>query len=664
MKLARYHSALFAFLTLGATASTSSALTIAPGYYKIVNMSSGKVLGVSGCSTNALTFADQYPYTGAQCQQWDITVDPATGEATLLNTNSEMVLGIRGCDPTNLNFADQYPDHGWECQRWNLLPAGDGTYFIQNRSTYKYLGIQGCSSADFTYADQYDLINAPCQHWSLQPLSSNVTMLSDGTVSILCAPGNHVASAFWYNGDTTTLGVQLDGATYTFAMNPWFGGPAPTSILFNGNQGDDNFTNNTSLPSVAHGGAGNDTLVGGSAVDHLYGDDGNDSLSGNADNDFLFGGSGVNSLDGGSGQDTLISVGFGADTVHGGSGLDYFWAGTTDVLPDVDATETSLGYLHRIGAFQSISYNGGNTSTPIGLNPSGGFLPNPQPMASDSAAGNVVIETFSDHPTFRPTGPNKDDAFQSGALGDCYFISDLAAMADAHPDYIRNMVADLGDSTYAVRFYSNGSPIYYRVDSELWANKPDPRTPRYATFDGAPVKGAGTMWAEIIEKAYAFARNDNGIYDAIASGNSDTATLVGFTVTNWVYPDGYSMNGCDAVCTATQNWAAQGQPAGTFSTNLHNYVDQFLLWVQTKRAANESLLCGAKVDASDTSSLSDPNNWRNPEHIYMIDSVTTGPNGKPNGIVIRNPFGKYVTLQDYARIYYLIGGANWMHMSP
>ncbi|MEZ6132597.1 MAG: hypothetical protein R3C59_28355 [Planctomycetaceae bacterium] len=77
------------------------------------------------------------------------------------------------------------------------------------------------------------------------------------------------------------------------------------SIRFTGSTGNDYFLNQSDIPSVAEGGAGNDWLFGGS---------GNDSLVGGAGEDFLFGGPGNDHLTGDLNQDHLI-VGTGSDTI-------------------------------------------------------------------------------------------------------------------------------------------------------------------------------------------------------------------------------------------------------------------------------------------------------------------------------------------------------------
>ncbi|MFC7477387.1 M10 family metallopeptidase [Dankookia sp. GCM10030260] len=83
-----------------------------------------------------------------------------------------------------------------------------------------------------------------------------------------------------------------------------------------------------SLIEDAIGGAGNDTLRGNAAGNHLSGGAGNDSLAGLDGADTLDGGAGTNSLSGGGGDDTYIvasatdllgeAVNQGNDTIHTG----------------------------------------------------------------------------------------------------------------------------------------------------------------------------------------------------------------------------------------------------------------------------------------------------------------------------------------------------------
>jgi len=108
------------------------------------------------------------------------------------------------------------------------------------------------------------------------------------------------------------------------------------SIEFRGGNGNDSFTNATTLPSTAYGnggynvltgGSGRDYLVGGSSDDTLNGRGGNDYLYGNGGNDRLTGDAGDDNLFGGDGNDRYVfdaDTALGTDTVVDNSNLQTF----------------------------------------------------------------------------------------------------------------------------------------------------------------------------------------------------------------------------------------------------------------------------------------------------------------------------------------------------
>src|SRR6186713_547917 len=90
---------------------------------------------------------------------------------------------------------------------------------------------------------------------------------------------------------------------------------------------------NGALPAAnLFGGAGNDTLTGGSGADQLFGEAGNDTLSGKGGADLLFGGAGNDTLTGGDGDDQMFgqagndrmiwNPGDDSDLMEGGEGND------------------------------------------------------------------------------------------------------------------------------------------------------------------------------------------------------------------------------------------------------------------------------------------------------------------------------------------------------
>jgi Ca2+-binding RTX toxin-like protein len=174
--------------------------------------------------------------------------------------------------------------------------------------------------------------------------------------------------------------VAVKGGTPTVANT--------SKIQVFGQGGDDIITLNESngaLPSAnLFGGAGNDTLTGGSGADMLFGQAGNDTLNGKGGTDLLFGGAGNDILRGGDGDDQLFGEsgddlmiwdpgddtdlhegGDGNDTsqVNGGNGAEIFTVtanGTRVRFDRLDPAPFSID----IGTTENlvVNMNGGNDS--------------------------------------------------------------------------------------------------------------------------------------------------------------------------------------------------------------------------------------------------------------------------------------------------------------
>lgn len=173
----------------------------------------------------------------------------------------------------------------------------------------------------------------------------------------------------------TEIHVDLNGVVTPFAA------ASVKGFRFIGGDGNDQFSNTTDLPSWLRGGAGNDTLTGGSKADVIRGEDGDDALDGGVGRDLIYGGSGNDTVQGGDGADTvyggdgndfiqggtgadLIRGGFGDDTLQGGTGADtMFGAAGTDVLEgdeDADWLYGGLGFDSIVGGSGRDSLFGGD----------------------------------------------------------------------------------------------------------------------------------------------------------------------------------------------------------------------------------------------------------------------------------------------------------------
>lgn len=132
----------------------------------------------------------------------------------------------------------------------------------------------------------------------------------------------------------------------------------------------------------------------------------------------------------------------------------------------------------------------------------------------DARAGEVSVNGFG-----------ADDALQ-GQVGDCYFISALAAVAKSNPQLLANAVKTNRDGSYTVTFFERNKgeatprPVAITIDGSF-AN-------RRGRLEYAAARETRELWPMIFEKAYA---QWKGGFGAIEGGMSATAieALTGHT---------------------------------------------------------------------------------------------------------------------------------------
>jgi Ca2+-binding RTX toxin-like protein len=179
--------------------------------------------------------------------------------------------------------------------------------------------------------------------------------------------------------------VQVLGGTPTVANT--------ALIQVFGQGGNDTITldeANGPLPRAnLFGGAGNDTLTGGSGGDMLFGQSGNDTLLGKGGNDFLFGGADNDTLTGGDGDDQVFGEA-GNDRMIWNPGDD------TDLFEGGAGTDTA-------------EVNGGNGTEQFTLTANGARVrfdrTNPAPFSIDiGTTENLVLNMNGGDDTFSATG--------------------------------------------------------------------------------------------------------------------------------------------------------------------------------------------------------------------------------------------------------------------
>jgi len=272
---------------------------------------------------------------------------------------------------------------------------------------------------------------------------------------------------------------------------------------------------------------------------------------------------------------------------------------------------------------------------------------NPSPNARDKG---LSLLSFANHPLFAAKGPSKDDVFQGGG-GDCYFLSTLAALADADPDFIRRAVVHLTDGTFSVRFFQeNGAQTFVHVTADLWVDNSG--NLRYARLGQQ-----GALWVPILEKAYAVCRRNKNSYDSIAGGGGKTLNNLVWKYDHIII-DETGVNPEDVV-----NWFNRGATDGDMKNTINERVRAFLNKVDAQRRAGKGLVMGGPAGFSNRTPLVYSSTgrahgtYRRGQHIYMIDHVETDGGGNYTGIVLRDPGGAYRRITDFVRIFFCTGSA-------
>jgi Calpain family cysteine protease/RTX calcium-binding nonapeptide repeat (4 copies) len=426
-------------------------------------------------------------------------------------------------------------------------------------------------------------------------------------------------------GNDNILGGDGNDVLYGERGNDYMNGGAGDDSMYGGF--DDDYLLGSTGNDLLRGEAGNDKLFGDSGDDRLHGDSGDDSLNGGSGRDELFGGIGADKLIGGTGIDRIVSVDGAIDIFFGSNGVanterDEYWVDGPDSLANLPVINVAKNIdpksVHVISQFRSYSVNGVSVNVPLTPNVS---LPDPVPTKED--AGLVTLsKAGTDASLFPKTGIAYNNIDQ-GATGTCYFLARLSSLAKTHPQYIRDMVTELGDGSYAVQFFDQeGNRVFVRVDNDFYRMTAN-NTIRYANFGSE-----NGMWVAVVEKAWAIHRYGVASYDKIEGGNSattNTSKALGLSHVDY--------------------WAT-------------NYsATQFITVIKAAVNSGKAVLISGPSNMSDTLPMTAADK-HNGEHVMMVHSLVTDSQGKVTKIRFYKLYGGPLTeMTDFTRLQYFVSKA-------
>lgn len=186
-------------------ADSQAAVTVdASSYYRLVSVSSGKVLDVNGFSSADGTRIQQWTDQDTANQQWKLK---ATGDGyyELVNRNSGKVLGIAGNSTGRAAAAEQQTDSSSASQEWRIddVSGSDAVTFTSRRSG-QLLDVSGSSTADGAAVIQYPGSGSANQQWKLLKTAGTP---APGTGGSQAAAGPYV----WKN-------LQVEGGGYVSGL--------------------------------------------------------------------------------------------------------------------------------------------------------------------------------------------------------------------------------------------------------------------------------------------------------------------------------------------------------------------------------------------------------------------------------------------------------------
>lgn len=201
---------------MGVIASVSDNLQ-----FKIKNVSSGFLLGITAQSQVAGALIDQASDTGTGDQLWHF-MPMGSNQFNMENLLTHQVAGISSASTTSGATAVQWADNGTPDHLWTFYSLTDGNYLIKNVNSSLYLQVD--SSGSTTVIDQAARAatgtGCTCQEWALTPTGTSVypAPLPVSGGGIYVHDPNMIQDAsnvFWLYGTHNTLASSPDMTTFT-----------------------------------------------------------------------------------------------------------------------------------------------------------------------------------------------------------------------------------------------------------------------------------------------------------------------------------------------------------------------------------------------------------------------------------------------------------------
>lgn len=139
----------------------------AKGFYKIINVNSGKAIEVKDYSQDNGAQIVQWDFHGGDNQLWNI-VDGGGGYYYLRSALSGKNLEVFSFSMDNGGRVTQWDNTSANNQQWMIVREADGTYILKNRNSGKLLEVSGVSMDNAAGIQQWDSWNGANQKFKIE----------------------------------------------------------------------------------------------------------------------------------------------------------------------------------------------------------------------------------------------------------------------------------------------------------------------------------------------------------------------------------------------------------------------------------------------------------------------------------------------------------------
>ncbi|MBP5380458.1 MAG: RICIN domain-containing protein [Bacteroidaceae bacterium] len=165
------------------------------GTYKVMNVNSGRIMGLSFNPSSGWNSVSQKNNGTAKYLQWIVTPQPITAEGDFsyytftLNTDKGMMLDILNWNLNSGANVGAYAGGLGTNELWFLEYAGEGAFYIRSKHSALYLDVQGGSTNASANIQMNTFTGEKSQQWRFIPTNVTPDLTAPATPTELSATG-------------------------------------------------------------------------------------------------------------------------------------------------------------------------------------------------------------------------------------------------------------------------------------------------------------------------------------------------------------------------------------------------------------------------------------------------------------------------------------------